>query len=64
MQEMIKNKVLMPWVSIAYRHDQKEFKTTLLAIEKSLYIYKKALFYGIKNYLVGHSVKPVFRKFN
>jgi glutamate-1-semialdehyde 2,1-aminomutase len=64
MQEMIKNKVLMPWVSIAYRHNQKEFNLTLLALEKSLYIYKKALCYGLKKYLVGPPIKPVFRKFN
>lgn len=64
MQEMIKNRVLMPWVSIAYRHNQKELNLTLLALEKSLYIYKKALHYGLKKYLVGPSIKPVFRQFN
>jgi glutamate-1-semialdehyde 2,1-aminomutase len=64
MQEMIKNRVLMPWVSIAYRHNQKEFNLTLLALEKSLYIYKKALYHDIKKYLVGPPIKPVFRKFN
>jgi glutamate-1-semialdehyde 2,1-aminomutase len=64
MQEMIKNRVLMPWVSIAYRHNQQEFNLTLLALEKSLYTYKKALYYGIKKYLVGPAIKPVFRKFN
>lgn len=64
MQEMIKNRVLMPWVSIAYRHNQKEFNFTILALEKALYIYKKALLHGVKKYLKGPSIKPVFRKFN
>jgi glutamate-1-semialdehyde 2,1-aminomutase len=64
MQEMIKNKILMPWVSIAYHHNQRELNLTLKAIEKSLYIYKKAIKYGAKRYLSGPVVKPVFRKFN
>ena len=61
---MIKNRVLMPWVSIAYRHGHKELDLTLLAMEKSLYVYKKALFYGAKKYIKGSIIKPVFRKFN
>jgi glutamate-1-semialdehyde 2,1-aminomutase len=63
-QEMLKNKVLMPWVSIAYRHQTKELNYTIKAIENSLYVYKKALNYGIRKYLVGSAIKPVFRKFN
>jgi glutamate-1-semialdehyde 2,1-aminomutase len=64
MQEMIKNKVLMPWVSIAYRHNNKELKQTIKALEESLFIYKKAIIYGAKRYLVGPAIKPVFRKYN
>ena len=64
LQEMIKQKVLIPWVSISYRHNKKTLKKTLLALEKTLIVYKKALKYGIKKYLKGHTVKPVFRKFN
>jgi glutamate-1-semialdehyde 2,1-aminomutase len=64
MQEMIKNNVLIPWVSIAYRHNKKELELTILALEKSLYVYKKALFDGLKRYLKGPSIMPVFRKFN
>jgi glutamate-1-semialdehyde 2,1-aminomutase len=64
MQEMIKNKILMPWVSIAYHHKQRELNLTIKAIENSLYIYKKAIKYGVKRYLKGPAVKSVFRKFN
>ena len=64
LQEMIKEKVLIPWVSISYRHNQKTLKKTLLALEKTMIVYKKALKNGIKKYLKGHTVKPVFRKFN
>jgi len=63
-QEMIKNGVLMPWISIAYRHDANILKKTLMAVDKSLYIYKKALKFGIDRYLKGRPIKPVFRKYN
>jgi len=63
-QEMLKNNVLMPWVSVAYRHDNKAFKHTERALEKSLIVYKKALNNGIKSYLKGDAIKPVFRRFN
>ena len=32
--------------------------------KKTLYVYKKALKYGVKKYLKGHVIKPVFRKYN
>ena len=64
LQEMIKEKVLIPWISISYRHNQKTLKKTLLALEKAMIVYEKALKNGIKKYLKGHTVKPVFRKFN
>jgi glutamate-1-semialdehyde 2,1-aminomutase len=63
-QEMIKNKVLIPWVALSYSHGEKELKLTLDATKKSLIVYKKALQEGIDKYLVGSVVKPVFRKFN
>ena len=35
MQEMIKNKVLMPWVSISYSHKQRELDKTMEALDRS-----------------------------
>ena len=64
MQEMIKNGVLMPYISISYRHTEKDLKKTLSAIEKSLIVYKQAINNGIDKYLIGSSIKPVFRKYN
>ncbi|MDC0519370.1 glutamate-1-semialdehyde 2,1-aminomutase [Candidatus Pelagibacter ubique] len=64
MQEMLKEKILMPWISISYRHNKFTLKKTLLALEKTLTIYKKALNQGVKKYLKGHTIKPVFRRFN
>lgn len=63
-QEMISNKVLMPWIAISYSHGDKELEITLEAVRKSLNVYKKALEEGVEAYMVGRAVKPVFRKFN
>ena len=63
-QEMLKSKILMPWVSIAYRHNNFVLDNTLNALEKTLFIYKKAIKSSFKKYLKGNVVKPVFRKFN
>lgn len=63
-QEMIKNGVLMPWIALAYRHDEKEFGLTEIAIDKSFDILAKALREGIDKYLIGPAIKPVFRKYN
>lgn len=60
-QEMIKNKVLMPWISICFSHTEKELEKALAAIDNSLRVYKKALEEGVGKYLVGEAVKPVFR---
>jgi glutamate-1-semialdehyde 2,1-aminomutase len=61
---MIKNGVLMPWISIAYRHNASILKKTLSAVDKSLYTYKKALKLGVNRYLKGRPIKPVFRRYN
>lgn len=63
-QEMIRNGVLIPWISLSYSHAEKELKITLEATRKSLEIYKKALNEGIEKYLEGDIIKPVFRKYN
>ena len=63
-QEMIKNGVLMPYLSICYSHKDEELEITLKAIRKSLEVYKKALEEGVEHYLNGPAVKPVFRKEN
>jgi len=63
-QEMIKNKVLIPWVALSYSHGQDELDQTLQATRKSLIVVKEALTYGLDKYLVGDVIKPVFRRFN
>lgn len=63
-QEMIRNGVLMPWISLAHRHTMEDLRKTQSALDASFAIYKQALEEGVDKFLVGPSVKPVFRKFN
>lgn len=63
-QEMIKNNVLMPWIAISYAHGEKEFNHTMMALENSLKVYRKAFEEGYSNYLTGNTIKPVFRRYN
>lgn len=63
-QEMIKNGVLMPYISLCYEHTDLEIEKTLEATKKSLLVYQKALNDGIDKYLEGRAIKPVFRKYN
>lgn len=65
MQEMVKSSILMPsFISICYRHKTNVIKKTKKIFYKAFEIYKKALLGNSKKYLLGKSIKPVFRKFN
>jgi glutamate-1-semialdehyde 2,1-aminomutase len=63
-QEMIKSGVIMPWISISFRHGLKELELTEIALDRALRIYARALNEGVEKYLVGPSIRPVFRKYN
>jgi glutamate-1-semialdehyde 2,1-aminomutase len=63
-QEMVKSKILMPYIAISYAHKDKELERTLEAVTKSLVVYKYALEKGVEKYLESEVIKPVFRKFN
>lgn len=63
-QEMVKNKVLMPWIALSYAHGERELQITKDALEKTFVVYKKALDEGHEKYLIGDVIKPVFRKYN
>ena len=64
-QEMIKNKVLMPWISICYRHGDEELRVTDSALNNALLTYRKALDgLNVDEYIQGHVIKPVFRVHN
>ena len=61
---MIKNNILMPWITLCYRHGDKELKITENALHKTFPVIKLALDKGIKKYLDGEVIKPVFRTHN
>lgn len=63
-QEMIKERVLMPWIALSHRHREDELSKTLAAVDRSLMVYKKALENGTNGLLIGPSIQPVFRKYN
>jgi len=63
-QEMIKHKVMMPWIAISYAHGEKELMLTKKALEKTFEVYAKAVREGYEKYLVGDVIRPVFRKYN
>jgi glutamate-1-semialdehyde 2,1-aminomutase len=64
MQEMAKRRILINYISLSYSHGKTELKITLKALEKTLDVYKKALKYGVGKFLIGKSIKPVFRRYN
>ena len=64
LQEMIKQGVMMPWIALAYRHDEHSLEKTKNALASAFDIYARALREGVDKYLVGPTIKPVFRKYN
>lgn len=63
-QEMIKNKVLMPWIAVSWSHQDKEIEQALEAGSNALSVYKEAIEKGYEHYLLGPVIKHVFRKYN
>lgn len=63
-QELIRHRVMMPWISLAYRHDEQSLIVTREAVSAALSVYRRALDEGVEKYLQGDPIKPVFRQFN
>lgn len=63
-QEMIKSRILMPYIAISFAHKENELAITLDAVTNALVVYKNALQNGIDNLLESDIIKPVFRQFN
>jgi glutamate-1-semialdehyde 2,1-aminomutase len=64
LQEMTAHGVLMPYIVVSFAHQQAEIERTLEAATEAFQTYARALEDGVDKYLVGPSVKPVFRRFN
>ena len=63
-QEMMKEKILIPWVALSYSHSEADIQHTLQAVEKALKVYALGLEDGFEKYLIGKPIRPVFRKYN
>lgn len=63
-QEMLKQGVLIPWISVSQAHGDAELDMTLSACNHALDVYARALEDGVSAHLEGEAVKPVFRTFN
>jgi len=63
-QELIKKNILMPWISVAYRHSNSMISEIELALDSVFELYSKALESSPSNFVSGSFIKPVFRKFN
>lgn len=64
MQETIKRGLLMPSLIISYSHSDEDVDRTIATIGEALRVYRQAIDEGVDKYLVGPSVRPVFRKRN
>jgi glutamate-1-semialdehyde 2,1-aminomutase len=64
LQELIKRQILAPSFVMSYSHTDHDIDQTIDAVSGALEVYKLALTDGIDGYLVGESVKPVYRRYN
>jgi glutamate-1-semialdehyde 2,1-aminomutase len=64
LQELIKGGVIAPSFIVSYSHDDATIDHTLEVVDRALRVYRRALEEGVDRYLVGPSVKPVYRRYN
>lgn len=64
LQEMVKARVLMPYIAPALMHTEPDVARTVEAAAQALRIVARALEDGWERFLDGPPVKPVFREFN
>ncbi|MCR5302196.1 MAG: glutamate-1-semialdehyde 2,1-aminomutase [Lachnospiraceae bacterium] len=63
-QEMLKEGILMPYIAIAYEHNEAEIDRTLDAGRKAMKTLADSLNGNVRDFIVGDVIKPVFRKYN
>jgi glutamate-1-semialdehyde 2,1-aminomutase len=49
---------------VSFSHSRDDIQRTIDAVDGALGIYARALEDGVERFLVGPSVKPVYRKYN
>jgi glutamate-1-semialdehyde 2,1-aminomutase len=62
LQEIIKRGLLAPSLVVSYSHTDADVDRTLEVIHEALAVYRQALQNGVRGFLKGRPVKPVFRK--
>jgi glutamate-1-semialdehyde 2,1-aminomutase len=62
LQETLRRGLLMPSLVVNFSHGEEEVRKTIEGVTGALEVYRKALDKGVEQYLVGRSVRPVFRK--
>ncbi len=60
-QEILKRGVLATSFVVSYSHTEDDIDRTIEAVHEACVVYRKALDEGIEKYLVGRSVRPVFK---
>lgn len=63
-QELIKNSVLMPWISFSLSHGERELDITSEAVRKAFLSISNAINCNDYSNLVGEPIKRVFRRYN
>ena len=63
-QEMLNQGILMPYISLAYQHTEKEIEYTLQATRKAMAVLESALNGDPRRFISGQIIQPVFRKVN
>jgi len=64
LQELVKRGVLAPSFVVSYSHTDADIDQTIEAVAGALQVYRRALDEGVERFLVGPSVKPVYRRFS
>jgi glutamate-1-semialdehyde 2,1-aminomutase len=64
LQEIMRRGVIAPNLIVGYSHSDRDIDQTIDAINEALVVYRQALTDGIQKYLIGRSVKPVWRRYN
>jgi glutamate-1-semialdehyde 2,1-aminomutase len=64
LQELIRNGVLAPSLVVSYSHSDEDIDNTVRAFDMALRVYSQALEDGAEKFVVGPSVKPVYRTRN
>jgi glutamate-1-semialdehyde 2,1-aminomutase len=63
LQELVRRGVLVPSFVVSAAHDDGAIGRTVEAVGEALRVYRQALDGGIGRFLVGRSVRPIFRRY-